>query len=146
MQIHVNAVIGLEQQRGLHTSLAELLLRLVRSNATVKNSAYLAQPWAGVFIFLCIIVTTNPPCRDVARHGKLGTFLFDNEVSEIVLQRELIAEAHTVVIDTEPDDDIALKIRLIQGHHHLIVVIADAAFFTPNGTPRLIKRRITSRN
>ena len=43
-----------------------------------------------------IYVTLEPCCH----HGKLSTLLFNHEIVQVLLQREFIAEAHTIVEQT----------------------------------------------
>ena len=75
----------------------------------------------------------------VARHGELSMFFLDNEVVERFLLRELIAQAHTIVIDTETNGDVALGRSLVQVDLHLIVVVADGGSLSPYRFPSLIK-------
>ena len=65
--------------------------------------------------------------------------LLDDKVSEVGLLRELVTEAHTVVIDAETHNDIAVQLVLAQGNSHLVIMIADAALLAPHGLPRLVK-------
>ena len=53
--------------------------------------------------------------------------------------RELIAQAHTIVIDTETNGDVALGRSLVQVDLHLIVVVADGGSLSPYRFPSLIK-------
>ena len=85
VQVDVNAIVGLEQERRLHARLAELLLRQVGSNAALGDAPNLAQPRTCVLIFLRVIVTANPPRQDVTRHGKLRLLLLDHKIGEIIL-------------------------------------------------------------
>ncbi len=105
----------------------------------MEDAAYLAQPRARVLILLRVIVTSNPPGGDIARHGKLSTLLLDDKVGEVVLQRKLVAKAQAIVIHTEPHNDVTPHFLLMQCHSHLIVVIAYLALFAPHRLPRLVK-------
>ena len=57
----------------------------------------------GPVIFLGVVVAGNPPRGVVAGHGKLGLLLLDDEVDQVGLARELVAQPHAIVIDTETE-------------------------------------------
>ena len=76
----------------------------------------------------------------VACHGKLALLLLDNEVVEILLQRELIAKSHAVVIDAEPQRHAAIGTRLVEVDLHLVIIVADALILAPHGSPSVVVR------
>ena len=93
----------------------------------------------------------------VACHRKLRVLILDEEVVQLFLLRELIAESDAVVIDTKTDDHLtdltiqgqsfffafALIFRLldglVQGHCKFVVVVTDVLGLTPYGLPGLVK-------
>ena len=75
----------------------------------------------------------------VACHGELRALFLDDEVDELALLRELIAQTHAVVVDAEADVHQALGGGLAQLHEQLAVVVADVAVLTPHGLPRLVE-------
>ena len=90
-------------------------------------------------IFLCVVVTRNPVGCVVARHGKLRVLFLNDEIVEIRLLWEFIAQSHAVVVDTESEDDVSVGSLLIKVHSHLVVVVADRRRFSPYGFPRLVE-------
>ena len=141
VQVDVESVVGLHLQRGLHAGLAELVLRAVGRHRLVKEAAYLAQAAAGVLIFLGVVVAGYPPGHVVARHGKLGVLFLDDKVVQVLLLRELVAQAHAVVVDAEAYHDVAVVFGLVECHGQLVVVVAYRALLAPHGAPRLVVGR-----
>ena len=80
----------------------------------------------------------------VAGHGKLRVFLLDNEIVELFLLRELVAEAQTIVEQPEANDNLTFVLRLVEGHGQLVVVVAYLALFAPNRSPGLVETRCLS--
>ena len=64
-------------------------------------------------IFLRIIIAWNPECRMIAGHSKLRMFFFYNEVIQILLLRELIAEPQAIIIKTKTNNQITILRLLI---------------------------------
>ena len=60
-------------------------------------------------------------------HGKLGMLLLNHKVVQTFLLRELIAQAHTIIIYTETDGDVTLGGSLVQVYLHLVVMVADGS-------------------
>ena len=77
----------------------------------------------------------------VAGHRKLCMLLFYNEIVEFVLLRELVAQAHAVVVHAETYDDVALCGWLVESNGHLLVVVAYGCGLSPYRFPRLVERR-----
>ena len=93
----------------------------------------------------------------VAGHGKLGMLLLDDEVVQLLLLGELVAEADAVVIDAETDDNgtrvrnqgeagfvaVAHVLGFVGGlperGGQLVVVVADGGCLAPDGAPRLVE-------
>ena len=141
MQVDVQSVCRLHLKGGLHTCRRELCLRGVACDSFLHQSAYFGKFGLHVVIFLRIVVARYPKRLMVARHSKLGTFFLDNKVVQVLLQRELVTEAETVVKEAETNDDIAVLRLLIQRYGHFIIVVTDLFYFTPHRFPGFIKRR-----
>ena len=77
----------------------------------------------------------------VAGHGKLREFFLDLEVSKIVLQGELIAEAQAVVVQAETDLHHGAAC-LFQADEHFVVMVPDLCFFAPDRLPGFIETAI----
>ena len=75
----------------------------------------------------------------VASHGKLSTLLLNHEIVQVLLQRELITEAHTIVEQTEADNDVPILRLLVERHSQLIIVVTDLLYFTPYRFPSLVE-------
>ena len=52
--------------------------------------------------------------------------------------REDIAEAETVVIETELNPDIAVFFRLLERNEHLVITIMYTTFLSPYGCPPIV--------
>ena len=141
MQVDVQSVCRLHLKGGLHTCRRELCLRGVACDSFLHQSAYFGKFGLHVVILLRIVVARYPKRLMVARHSKLGTFFLDNKVVQVLLQRELVTEAETVVKEAETNDDIAVLRLLIQRYGHFIIVVTDLFYFTPHRFPGFIKRR-----
>ena len=74
----------------------------------------------------------------VARHGHLRLLLLDDEVGEVLLAGELIAQSHAVVEEPEAYGHLPLVHGLRECHAHLVVVVAYLAFLAPYRLPCLI--------
>ena len=101
-------------------------------------------PYFGEFallclLLLCVIVARNPPCRVVASHGKLRMFFFNEEIGQAVLLRKFIAQSHSLVVNTEPNNDIALRRGLMQRYRQFVIMISDGCGLPPNRLPCLVK-------
>ena len=59
--------------------------------------------------------------------------LLDDEVVQIVLLREFIAESQTVVEKPEADHDVTLVVGLFKGYGQFVVMVPDFVFFSPYG-------------
>ena len=79
----------------------------------------------------------------VACHGKLRVLFLDDEIVQVFLLGEFIAESQTIIEQAEADDDVTVVLGLVECYLQLIVVVADDAFFSPDRTPGLIHRRGT---
>ena len=77
----------------------------------------------------------------VARHGKLRVLFLDDEIHQVFLCRELVAQAHANVINAETDGYLPVRRRLEEVHGHLVVVVAYLAILSPYRRPRLVERR-----
>ncbi len=76
------ALVGMEQESGLHTCIGEPALAEVVHPLRRIEAAYLAQTGTGVHILLCIEVTRNPVGGVVARHGELRALVEDSKVAQ----------------------------------------------------------------
>ena len=94
----------------------------------------------------------------VTRHRELAVLLLNEEIVQVLLLGELIAEANTVVIDTETYHHLTIALTGLQtgfacfGRHRLtpllrqsrnilVIMVADGGRLTPYGTPGLIEGR-----
>ena len=73
--------------------------------------------------------------------GKLRMFFFYNEVIQILLLRELIAEPQAIIIKTKTNNQITILRLLIQGNSHFIIMVADRFHLSPHRFPCFIKSR-----
>ena len=94
----------------------------------------------GVGILLCVVVARNPPSPVIASHCKLAVFFLNDEVGQILLSREFIAESQSVVEESESDENLSVVLLLIESNGHFVVVIPYLGFLTPHGLPRFVER------
>ena len=115
------------------------MLRGIGRDGLSHVAADLRETGLHVVVLLRVVIAGNPPGSVVARHGELRVLLLDDEVVQVLAQRELIAEAESVVVETETDSEVALLCLLMQGDEQFVVVVADVTRLTPNGLPCLIE-------
>ena len=101
-------------------------------------------PYFGELALLCllllrVIVARNPPCRMVTSHGKLCMFFLNEEIGQAVLLRKFIAQSHSLVVNTEPNNDITLRRGLMQRYRQLVIMVSDGCGLPPNRFPCLVK-------
>ena len=77
----------------------------------------------------------------VASHSKLGVLSLHDEIWQILLLWELIAEPYSIVIHAETQVHETTVRRLLHLHEQLVVVVADVACLAPYGLPGLIECR-----
>ena len=80
----------------------------------------------------------------VSGHCKLSMLFLDDEVVQIVLLREFIAESQTVVEKPEADHDVTLVVGLFKGYGQFVVMVPDFVFFSPYGCPGFVERSCLS--
>ena len=141
VNIDIQAVLALHLQRCLHPSGREYCHRRV----SPVHSVVEASPDFRQFALLCllllrVIVARNPPSRMVSGHRKLRVFFLNDKISQAVLHWKLIAQAHAIVIDPEPNDHHTFGrwLRKIDGQ--FVIVVANGCGLSPNGPPSFIKR------
>ena len=139
MQVDVQTISSLHLQRSLNTGGRKRGLRRVRRNGPFHQPANFRKFGFCVIIFLRIVVARNPEGCMVASHGKLSTLLLNHEIVQVLLQRELITEAHTIVEQTEADNDVPILRLLVERHSQLIIVVTDLLYFTPYRFPSLVE-------
>ena len=76
----------------------------------------------------------------VACHLELTLLLFDDEIGQVLLRGELIAEAQSIIEETKTNHHRPVVLLLTEGHQQLVVVVADTALLTPHRRPSLIER------
>ena len=94
-----------------------------------------------MLILLRVIIARDPISGVVTGHGKLRVLFLHNEIIELLLLRELITQAHALVINAEADNDVTVHGSLVQGHRHLVIVVTDGLCLTPHRCPGLVKGR-----
>ena len=75
----------------------------------------------------------------ISRHRKFGVFVFDNEVNEVLLLWEFVAEPEAIVVKAKADADSPVVLRLMERHGQLVVMVADGANLAPDGLPSLVE-------
>ena len=75
----------------------------------------------------------------VSCESELGKLFLDDEIAELLLVRELVAETETVVVKTETDRHLPLCRRLDEVHEKLVVIVADLSFLSPYRFPCLVE-------
>ena len=138
MDIHPKTIICFEQHRCLHSGGRERSGREIGFVRILLNGTYLTQFRARIFILLRIIISGDPICRNISGHSELRLLFLYDEVIEVLLLREDIAESQTVIIETELDLDIAVFSGLGKGNEHLMIAIVDASFLAPDRLPPTI--------
>ena len=81
----------------------------------------------------------------VASHCKLRVLLLYHEVVEVLLLRELVAQAHAVVVDAESNLDVTVARRLVEAYLKFVVVVANCLCLAPNRCPSLVEGRCLRR-
>ena len=142
VQVDVEPVVGLQLEGRLHAGGAGGCLRGVGRDGGWQFAAYFRQARLGVGILLRVVVARNPPGPVVAGHGELGVLLADDEVGQVALVGELVAQGQTVVEEAEADENVAVVLRLVQAYGHLVVVVANLALLAPYGLPRFVERSL----
>ena len=141
MQVDVKTFGCLHLQGSLYACGWKNTLRQVPVNSTTQQTTNFWQFRLGIVIFLCIIISRNPPSCMITGHGKLSMFFFYNEVGQILLRRELIAESHAVIIHTKTEIHEASVRWFLQFHKKFIIAVTDMTVFSPYRFPSLIKSR-----
>ncbi len=77
--------------------------RVFPVDGIVQLCANLRQLALCRLLLLGVVVARQPPRGVVARHGKLRMLFLDDEIDQVFLCRELIAEPHANIVDTEAD-------------------------------------------
>ena len=91
----------------------------------------------GVVVFLRIVVSADPPGFVVSGHRELRKFFFYIEISEFILQWELVPQAQAVVVEAEAE--IHLRTVLpAETDQHFIVVVAYMRLLAPHRIPDLV--------
>ena len=140
MDVDVESILGLELQGCLHAGGREHGHgRVAPVDRVVEARTYLGEPRLLRFLLLRVVVAGKPPCRVVAGHGKLGVLVLDDKIDEGVLLWKLIAQSHSLIIDTETDDHLALGCGLVEGHGQLVVAVAHLGHLPPDGFPSLVE-------
>ena len=75
----------------------------------------------------------------IASHSKLCMLILYNKVVQFWLLWEFVTKAHSIVINTETDNNVTLAAWLIEVYFQLIVVVTNGSSLTPNRLPGLIK-------
>ena len=75
----------------------------------------------------------------VACKCKLGKFLLDDEIAELLLIWELITETKSIIIKAEADTHLPAGRRLHQIDQQLIIMVTDLRFLSPHRLPGLVK-------
>ena len=78
VDIDIESLVSFELKRGLDACRREH----IRIHTLVVHIPDLGKAAACIIIFLCVIVSWNPPCGDISRHGELGVLFLDNEVNK----------------------------------------------------------------
>ena len=140
MQIDVQPFGRLHHQRSLNTRGREWGLRQVIRNSPLHLLPHLTKSRLGVFVLLRVVIARNPPRRVVARHGKLGAFVLHLEVVQLTFLRELVAKAHSIVVNAKADVEHSLGRLLFEPHQQFVIVVSYCAVLAPNGRPSLVGR------
>ena len=144
MDIDIKTILRLQLKGSLHARIRENSSRritLIFLTISSDDRTDTSQRSDVVLILLCIIITWNPVCSMITSHCKLSVLLLNHEVVQRFLLRKLVAQAHTVIIDTETDGNVTIGRSLIEVYLQLIVMIANGGSFTPDRFPSLIKSR-----
>ena len=140
MDIDVKTLIRTHLERCLHTVHREWSLRVIAAYCLLHTSCNLGETALCEVILLSVIVSRKPPRCVVTCKSELSKFLLDYEIAEVLLVRELITEAETVIVETETDRHLLLRRSLHEVHEKLVVVVADLLLLTPDWLPCLIER------
>ena len=96
-------------------------------------------------VILCpqsLIVTSiirQCPCLWITLKAELSSLICDDKVLQLLLFREYITEAHTIIKDTEDDIQLSLQpFLLCQLHSQLVIMVAHIDFFSPWLAPRFV--------
>ena len=140
VEIDVESVVGFQLQGGLHAGGRKGRLREIVGDRPAHVSADLREARAGVVILLGVVVAGDPPGGMVPRHGELRALVGDDEVDQIGLYGEFVAESEPVVEEPEADGHPAVALRLAERDAEFVVVVADRGLLAPDGLPRLVER------
>ena len=141
MQVDVKAVGRLHHQGRLYAALPNRSLWGILRYCALHQFAYLAEFARYGLVLLRVVVSRNPPSGVVACHGKLCVFLLNGEVGQVLLSRKFVSEAEPIVEHAEAYLYLTFVLGLWEGDAEFVVVIANVAFFAPNGLPRLVEGR-----
>ncbi len=85
-------------------------------------------------------VSGYPPRLMVAGQRELGLLIHDDKFGEMLLLRQLVTEAHSVVVGAKHQGHLARRAgRLFQVDSQLVVVISNLLDLAPGLGPRLVK-------
>ena len=148
MDVDVESVLGLQLQRCLHARIREYRRRRVcgvRFAVLAYHLTYARERRNLILVLLRVVVARNPVGGVVAGHGKLRVLLLYHEVVEVLLLRELVAQAHAVVVDAESNLDVTIARRLVEAYLKFVVVVANCLCLAPNRCPSLVEGRCLRR-
>ena len=140
MDVHIDPVVSLDHESSLHASRTSRSLRCVGADGRRQFCTNFREPGFCEVILLRVVIPRNPPRRMVARHRELRLFLLDDEIGEVLLVGESIAEGQSVVEQTECDAHGAVVHFLIEHSLQLIIVVTYFSLFSPHRFPCLIVR------
>ena len=138
VNIHVDSVVRLHLKRGLHRIRRIWIVVRVRQQLRRQQGRDLRQAGLGIFILLRVEVARNPPGGVVAGHRELRQLVVDDEIFRPVHRPELVAEAQSVVEETEADCHQPFGRLVFQIDSQLVVMVADRLFLAPHRMPGLV--------
>ena len=98
-------------------------------------TADFAEMRLGIFVFLCVVISGNPPGGMVARHRHLRFLVYYGKLL-CGLFREDVPESESIIKNAELD--IHSDIATTHIYSHLPAVIRYGVVFAPDGCPRFV--------
>ena len=142
VKVDIETVIGFHLQRCLHAGGTCWGLATIGGDSLLHTCSNTTQTCGLPFIFLCIIVSGNPPCLMVTCQSEFCLFLLDCKIGKILLVGEFITKSEPIVEKAETNVHLPVIFLLRKMHNHFVVMVTYSAFLTPNGMPKFVERGI----
>ncbi len=138
VDVDVESLVGFHLQGRLYGPGGDVGLRSVVGTRGCVYAGNLRQTGPGIIVFLGVVVSADPPGSMVTGQCEFRLFLGYLEVGQFVINRELVPEAQTVVVEAETDVH-GFAGLLLETDQQFVVMIPDLRLFAPDRFPGFIE-------